>query len=68
MRSLTLVPARPRSFLSATVERLTGELMPLFGATELIRIGPAATGLLLAGALLVGLTGARISLKGLARA
>jgi cell division transport system permease protein len=55
-------------FLTRTAEEMTGEIMPLFGVIELVRLGPVAVAMLLGGALLVGLTGARLSLRGLSSA
>ncbi|MDJ0764084.1 MAG: permease-like cell division protein FtsX [Myxococcota bacterium] len=47
---------------------LIGELMPLVGVSSLVGLTLNATLLLLIGAMLVGLVGARLSLRGLTRA
>ncbi|MCP4606654.1 MAG: hypothetical protein GY847_40130 [Proteobacteria bacterium] len=54
-------------FLNNSVQELAGELMPLIGAAEFMRLTPTAVLMLLAGSALVGLAGAGISLRGLVR-
>ncbi len=54
-------------FLANSAQELAGELMPLIGATELVRLTPSAVFMLIAGSAVIGLIGARISLKGMAR-
>ncbi len=54
-------------FLTNSAQKLAGDLMPLIGADTLIHLSPTTVVLLLLGSALVGLGGARISLKGLAR-
>jgi len=54
-------------FLTNSAQKLAGDLMPLIGADTLLRLSPTTIFLLLVGSALVGLGGARISLKGIAR-
>jgi cell division transport system permease protein len=55
-------------FLTNTARELIGDLMPLIGGGSIVRLTPAAVLLLLLGSALAGLTGARISLRGITRA
>jgi cell division transport system permease protein len=54
-------------FLANFADGLAGDLISLIGAANLVRLPSTTVALLLAGSALTGLTGAGLSLRGLAR-